>query len=136
MPTGRCLCGAVRFSISAAPIAARACWCRVCQYIGAGNATVNAIFPSAAITVEGELRDYVSLADSGARVHRRFCPACGVHLFSEAESRPNLTVVRVGALDDPEIAPPASVIWTASAPAWACIDPDLPKVEGQPPPVG
>ena len=43
--TGGCLCGAVRFEIEAdAPLGVRQCWCRVCQYLGAGSGTVNAIF--------------------------------------------------------------------------------------------
>src|SRR2546430_7404396 len=85
--TGGCLCRAVRYSISAAPIVTRTCWCRVCQYLGAGSATVNACFPSAALTVSGELRDYCLIADSGNAAHRRFCPACGTHLFSASEAR-------------------------------------------------
>jgi hypothetical protein len=134
MITGGCLCGQVRFPVDAAPITARACWCRACQYIGAGSATVNAGFPSAMMTIEGELGDFVSTADSGARMHRRFCPACGVHLFSEAESRPHLIFVRVGAFDDPEAGRPSSTIWTSEAPSWACIADDLPQLDGQPPP--
>src|SRR5256885_16385090 len=98
--TGGCLCRAVRYSISAAPIVTRTCWCRVCQYLGAGNATVNACFPSAALTVSGELRDYCLIADSCNVGHRRFCPACGTHLFSASEARPQLVFVRVGTLDD------------------------------------
>jgi hypothetical protein len=126
----------VRFRISAEPIAGRVCWCRVCQYIAAGGATVNAIFPVESLSVEGELSEYVSVADSGSRMHRRFCPVCGTHLFSASESRPNLVVVRVGALDDREIVRPSATIWTKSAPSWACIDPELPRIDGQPPPVG
>jgi hypothetical protein len=38
-----------------------------------------------------------------------------------------------GTLDDPEIAVASAVIWTASAPSWAHVDPDLPHFEGQPP---
>ena len=133
--TGGCLCGAVRYSSTAAPIAARTCWCRLCQYIGAGNATVNAIFPRDAVTIEGETKDAQGLADSGAHMHRRFCPECGVHLFSEAEERPNLIVVRAGTLDDPEIAKPSMTIWTKQAPKWACIDASIPSSEGQPQPV-
>ena len=133
---GGCLCKAVRYEIAAAPIAARACWCRVCQYIGAGSATVNAAFPKSAITVSGEVRDYACLADSGAPMHRGFCPQCGTHLFSEAETRPHLIFVRAGTLDNPELARPIATIWTASAPSWACIDESLPRIEGQPPPVG
>ncbi len=44
--SGGCLCGAVRYTASAAPIVTRVCWCRVCQYIGAGSGTVNVCFPS------------------------------------------------------------------------------------------
>ena len=132
--TGGCLCRAVRYSISAAPIVTRTCWCRDCQYIGAGSATVNTCFPSAALTVSGELRDYRMTAASGNVVHRRFCPSCGTHLFSTADVRPHLVFVRAGTLDDGELARPAVTIWTASAPSWACIDERIPKVERQPPP--
>jgi hypothetical protein len=132
--TGGCLCKAVRYRIGAAPIVTRSCWCRVCQYIGAGSATVNSCFPSAALEVTGELRDYRMVADSSNVAHRRFCPICGTHLFSASEARPHLVFVRAGTLDDPEIARPSLTIWTASAPSWACIDERLPKVERQPPP--
>jgi hypothetical protein len=131
---GGCLCGAVRYTASAEPLVVRACWCRVCQYFAAGNATINLAFPSDAVTFTGELRDYPSTADSGHRMHRRFCPACGVHVTSEAEERPHLVIVRAGTLDDPALAAPRGVIWTKSAPSWARIDPELPRFEGQPPP--
>jgi hypothetical protein len=133
--TGGCLCKAVRYRISAAPLATRMCWCRVCQYLGSGNATVNACFPRNSITIEGELRDYPLIAESGNHMHRRFCPVCGTQMFSEAESRPHLIFVRVGTLDDPEIAKPGATIWVSQAPTWACIDERLPKVDKQPPPV-
>jgi hypothetical protein len=92
-------------------------------------------FPKAAFSVEGELRDYTSVADSGNTMHRRFCPQCGTPMFSEAEARPQLIFVRAGTLDDAEIARPAATIWTSRAPSWACIDPALPAHEAQPPPV-
>jgi hypothetical protein len=133
--TGGCLCKAVRYRITAAPIATRLCWCRVCQYFAGGNATVNACFPSNAVTIEGELRDYQLTAESGNRMHRRFCPTCGTQMFSEAESRPHLIFVRAGTLDDREIAKPSATIWVSQAPTWACIDESLPRVERQPPPV-
>jgi len=132
--TGGCLCRAVRYSISAAPIVTRACWCRVCQYVGAGSGTVNVCFPSDALAVSGALREYHSVADSGNPMLRRFCPQCGTHLFSGTTARPHLTFVRAGTLDDPELARPAMTIWTSSAPSWACFDERVPKIERQPPP--
>jgi len=131
--TGGCLCGQARFSIAAeAPLAVRQCWCRVCQYFGAGNATVNALFSAEAVTTTGELTDFVSNADSGSVMHRRFCPNCGTPVFTASEARPHLLIVRAGALDDPELAAPQGTIWTKSAPRWACHDPNLPQTEGQP----
>lgn len=132
--TGGCLCKAVRYRSMAVPIVTRFCWCRVCQYLGAGNATVNVCFHTSTFSVEGTPLDYRSVADSGNIMHRRFCGTCGTQLFSEAEVRPHLIFVRAGTLDDPEIAKPAMSIWTSQAPSWACIDTQIPRVEKQPPP--
>jgi hypothetical protein len=134
--TGGCLCRQVRYRITAPPIITRVCWCRLCQYLGAGSSTVNVCFPSNAITIEGEMRDYSNIADSGNVMHRRFCPNCGTALFSEAAVRPHLIFVRAGTLDDPEVAKPSATIWTSQAPTWACFDSTLPQMEGQPPPAG
>jgi hypothetical protein len=133
--TGGCLCRAVRFSITAQPIITRVCWCRVCQYLSAGNGTVNTCFAKDAVHIEGTLRDYRSIADSGNIMHRRFCPACGTQMFSESEARPTLIFVRAGTLDDSEVAQPSATIWTSQAPSWACINQDLPRVAAQPPPL-
>jgi hypothetical protein len=131
---GGCLCGAVRYEASVEPLAVRACWCRVCQYFASGNAAINLAFPTETVKLTGELRDYPSTADSGRHMHRRFCPVCGVHVLSAAEERPHLLIIRAGTLDDPDLARSSAVIWTASAPSWARIDPDVPHFEGQPPP--
>jgi len=102
--------------------------------VGAGSATVNTCFPSSAIAFDGELRDYRSIADSGNVMHRRFCPVCGTHVFSDAEARPQLTFVRSGTLDERELAKPSTTIWTSRAPTWACIDATIPRLAGQAPP--
>jgi hypothetical protein len=133
--TGGCLCKSVRFRITARPIAMRLCWCRLCQYLAAGNATVNVVFPSNALSVEGTLTDYRSVADSGNVMHRRFCPTCGTQVFSASEARPNLVIVRNGALDDTALVAPGATIWTDQAPEWAWIDEAQPTHAGQPPPM-
>jgi hypothetical protein len=132
---GGCLCKAVRYRIDAEPMAMRLCWCRVCQYLAAGGAAANVVFPSAAVTVDGELRDYRSIADSGNVMHRKFCPTCGTAVFSQAEVRPQVIIVRAGTLDDPNLIKPSVNIWTDSAPTWACLNESLPKFPKQPPPI-
>lgn len=130
---GGCLCKAVRYRIDAEPMTMRLCWCRDCQYLAAGGAAANVVFPSAAVTVDGELRDYRSIADSGNVMHRKFCPTCGTPVFSQAEVRPQVIIVRAGTLDDPNLIKPSVNIWTDSAPTWACLNESLPKFPKQPP---
>ncbi len=132
--TGGCLCGAIRYSVDAEPIAARHCWCRLCQYLGAGSGTVNAGFPSANFSLTGTLTIHESIADSGNTLRRGFCPTCGTPVTSAAVNRPHQIFVRIGTLDDPNLIAPQISIWTAEAPDWACIDPNIPGIEAQPPP--
>jgi hypothetical protein len=129
--TGGCLCGAVRYRLTGEPVVSRVCWCRDCQRI-ASNGTVNVIFPTSSIDIRGTPSEHSHVAESGNDVRRRFCPACGSHLFADSTGRPGLTVVRVGTLDDPSSIIPTSNIWAASAPAWACLDSELQRVEKQP----
>jgi len=64
----------LRYEIAAeAPLTARVCWCRVCQYLGAGSGTANALFAKDAVKVTGDLKSYRSVADSGSVMHRSFC---------------------------------------------------------------
>jgi hypothetical protein len=128
---GGCACGAVRFESDAPPVITRVCWCRVCQYLGAGSGTVNAMFKTASFRSTGTPSTHRFVADSGNVLHRDFCGTCGTSLFSRAEVRPQLIGVRVGALDDPELARPEVTIWASQAPSWACIAADIPRVEGQ-----
>jgi hypothetical protein len=130
---GQCLCGAVRFQVSGEPIATRICWCRDCQRTAA-NGTVNAMVPTSALDVTGELKVFTTTADSGNQVRRSFCPNCGSHLFATSSARPQITVVRVGTLEDPASVRPTVNIWASSAPVWACLDPALERVERQPQP--
>ena len=129
----RCAGSAGRRDRLWAPIVTRVCWCRLCQYLGAGSGTVNTCFTRESVIIKGALSDFASIAESGNKMHRRFCPVCGTHLFSEAESRPHLIFIRSGTLDDPEIGRPSATIWTAAAPTWACISNTLPSFTGEAP---
>ncbi|MCB1942806.1 MAG: GFA family protein [Candidatus Accumulibacter sp.] len=132
---GHCLCRAVSFRLTAEPITTRVCWCRHCQHLAA-NGSVNALVPTDALEISGELSEFTSTADSGNQISRRFCPRCGSHLFGNSSARPEFTVIRVGNFDDPSSVHPVMNIWAASAPNWACLDAALERVEEQasPPP--
>jgi hypothetical protein len=133
--TGGCLCGAVRYMASTPPIMSRMCFCRVCQYFACGNGAVNAAFRTADVRFTGTMKDFVSIADSGTEMHRRFCPECGVHLTTAAATRPETVFIRVGTLDEPGIVTPTAAIWMDSAPRWVCLDPSVEQIARQPPPL-
>ncbi len=117
---GGCLCGAVRFTIAAEPQGARFCWCRDCQRIASGMATVNVLFDEEAVSYSGDMTRITRVADSGNTVERGFCSVCGSQMYSRTTQGPKMPIrVRAGTLDDPEICPPTTIIWGASAPSWA-----------------
>ena len=126
--TGQCLCGSVRFTIDAEPQGARMCWCRDCQRIASGSATVNVLFPEEAVRYTGEMTTLRLTADSGNVVERGFCPTCGSQMYSKTVTPAGLPMrVRAGTLDDPELMAPTAIIWADSAPSWAPLDPQLPR---------
>ncbi len=127
--TGGCLCGSIRYTIEAAPIVTRTCWCRLCQYLGAGSGTVNVAFPRAAMLVAGEPARYESRADSGSHLIRSFCAICGTPMFSEARERPHLVFVRAGTLDDPHSVAPDVHIYTRTKQEWVSLPESTPAFE-------
>jgi hypothetical protein len=104
------------------------CWCRDCQRIASGSATVNVLFPEEAVRYTGEMTTLRLTADSGNVVERGFCPTCGSQMYSKTVAPAGLPMrVRAGTLDDPELMAPTAIIWADSAPSWAPLDPQLPR---------
>ena len=126
--SGHCFCGQVSFTIDADPVGSRACWCRDCQYIASGSATVNVLFPEEAVHFSGEVTKLTKTADSGNTVERGFCPTCGSQMYSRTvEPKGQPMRIRAGTLDNPELLAPQALIWVDSAPSWAMLDPALPQ---------
>jgi hypothetical protein len=114
-------------TIDAEPIGCRACWCRDCQYIASGSATVNVLFPEEAVTFTGEVTKLTKTADSGNTVERGFCPVCGSQMYSRTVVPKGQPIrIRAGTLDNPELLAPQALIWVDSAPSWATLDAALP----------
>ena len=133
--TGKCLCGHIQFSIEAEPQGARMCWCRDCQRIASGSATVNVLFPEDAVHYTGHMTTLRLTADSGNVVERGFCPVCGSQMYSKTVEPKGMPMrVRAGTLDDPDLMAPTAIIWADSAPDWAFFDPKLARHPKGPPP--
>lgn len=131
--TGGCLCQAVRFRATGPLLAAATCHCRECQYLSGGAPAHALLLPAGALRLEqGAPRSTITAARRGRRVMRSFCADCGTPLFGHTEDA-GYTVVRAGALDEPERFANQLTVWTASAPPWHAIDTAHPHFAGNAP---
>jgi hypothetical protein len=125
--TGGCLCGRVRFEVTASPTSASYCHCTRCQRRSGTAASANARFePGAIRLLAGEelLRAYEP-ADGAAKI---FCSNCGSALFARAPGSDELTGVRMGAFDrDPGIRPKFHQYVDYAAPWEPLPDDGLPR---------
>ena len=131
--SGGCACGAVRYRCTADALFSLNCHCRDCQReTGSAFAPILAV-PRVAFTVtRGRPKYFDVKADSGHTTRRAFCGECGSSLFGEPGSRPDITTIRAGSLDDASAFRPSRDIYTASAQPWGYMNPDLPKVPRAP----
>lgn len=130
--SGGCHCGAVRYEITAKPVASVMCHCSDCQkFSGAAAAAIFAV-PRKALKTEGEISTYAKTGDSGKEARMAFCPNCGTRLFGLPDAAPQLATVSASSLDDPAQFEPKANIYTASAQHWAAMDPDIPCFETTP----
>lgn len=112
---GGCLCGGVRYRITAAPEGVGYCHCRMCQRSAGAPVLVWASVPGEAFAwTRGRPRAY----RSSAKAERLFCPDCGCQLAFVADDEPGRIELTVPTLDDPTIARPAHHIWTSSRLPW------------------
>jgi hypothetical protein len=132
--TGGCLCGAIRYRISAPITELRACHCLDCQKASGTGYSVNAALPASAFTItQGAPKRFEAKAASGRILYRFFCADCGSPIYSQRQTTPETVVVRIGTLDEPPAeARITTHIWTKRARPWSHIEPGTVQHPGQP----
>jgi hypothetical protein len=104
--TGGCLCGDVLIAASGLPHRAGLCHCLDCRKHHGALLSAFAVVPEAAVTVEGETRDYAG---------RFFCPRCGSSVFARSADE---IEVHLGSLDAPDQLQPTYELWTVRRESW------------------
>jgi hypothetical protein len=119
--TGRCLCGAVTYSIDAGPVVQAVCHCTDCQRQTGNPFSVIVAVPRGSLQADGDtIATYVTKGDDhGLDTERSFCSACGSPVFSNSAVMPDVTFVKAGSLDDASWLEPTVEAWTSSAQPWA-----------------
>lgn len=126
MLTGKCHCGAIRFTMSQDTLHQALCHCTDCRRQTGAPVVAWAMLPADKVSIEGTPRSYAS-SEHGRRL---FCGTCGTSLFYINESMlPGLIDVQVATLDEPEKLAPTAEIQIAERIGWMTPIGDLPQFE-------
>ena len=105
--TGRCLCGAVAYTVTGPMRSVTICHCGQCRAM-AGHAWASAVAPRSAIATQGEVTWYRSSAEA----ERGFCALCGSSLFWRMDGEDTQSVA-LGSMDAPTGLAVEKHIWVA-----------------------
>ncbi|MEK7266368.1 MAG: GFA family protein [Pseudomonadota bacterium] len=113
---GGCLCGAVRFDVSAGVIPESGyCHCRTCQLqSGAPVVAWFAVAPTRFKYVKGAPKNY----RASPLAAREFCGDCGTYLVFREDDASATISINTATLDEPALVPPSFHIYCESKIAW------------------
>ncbi len=128
---GGCTCGALRYSLTMAPMFVHCCHCRWCQRETGSAFVLNALIEADGINLlrgASEVVDTPSESGKGQKITR--CPSCRIAVWSTyAGAGDKIRFLRVGTLDEPDRLPPDIHIFTASKQPWVLLPQEVPAVE-------
>ncbi|SFR94568.1 Uncharacterized conserved protein [Dyella sp. OK004] len=124
---GGCLCGAVRYRTSGAPLARTLCHCRSCRRASGAAAVAWVVFRTDDFAfVEGAPAEF----SSSPGVVRGFCSQCGTPLTYRRATKGDTIDVTTATLDAANDFAPTKEIWVEHKLAWACLNDTLPHYAG------
>lgn len=97
---GSCFCGAVRFTVTGEPAGMGYCHCRSCRHWSAGPVNAFTLWKPESVRVTKGARN-IGTYHKTAMSYRKWCKACGGHLFTE---HPGLALTDVYAAVIPDLA--------------------------------
>lgn len=125
---GGCLCGAVRFEITAPFASSGYCHCTHCQRRTGTASSANARVPRGGFRLLSGHEQMRSFAPPAGGLPKVFCAVCGSALFSGAPLQDEEVAVRLGVLDaDPGIRPQYRQFVDSAAPWEPIPDDGLPR---------
>ena len=100
---GGCMCGTVRYEVSAEPYYVAVCSCTFCQRLTGSDYNVESMFREHQFRLtKGQTKKYTYISDgSGQPVHIHFCEDCGTSMFLRPDRFPDCVGIFSGSFDDP-----------------------------------
>ncbi|MEH6589617.1 MAG: GFA family protein [Halioglobus sp.] len=131
MITGKCECGAVKYTVDSEINDFSHCHCSQCRRLhGAAFASFAGV-SRAAFRYECGEQDVKSYASSNSH-GRIFCSHCGSNILVELESEPESLYLAMGAMEGNPPLPPGYHIYVGSKAPWHHISDNLPQYDTEP----
>jgi len=126
---GGCLCGSVRYSLTAPPHYVYFCHCRDCQRESGSPFVTDMNVDRASLRITGPMTRYTRTGDSGRSVHRNFCTTCGTTLLTEFDVDPDHVSIKACSLDDPSSLKPDRHLFTSRTQPWLELNDECKRYE-------
>jgi hypothetical protein len=121
---GGCLCGKLRFRVTAPMLESGYCHCRMCQKNSGAPVVAWATFPASHFSwIAGQPGTFASSPHG----KRQFCPDCGSYLVFLSANYPAEVSINTASFDDPGAFPPRMHIFSESRLPWFRIADELPS---------
>ena len=117
--TASCRCGQLTAAVRDEPVRVSVCHCLNCKKRSGSAFAVQARWPESQVTITGQSKTFVMVADSGNRGTYHFCPECGSDVFYENAGKfDGLVAIPLGAFEDPYFASPGYSVWEQRKCDW------------------
>ena len=126
--SGTCQCGQVTVTLHCPPQKVIACHCKECQKLSSSPYSVTALYLDEDIKIDGELKSWNRIADSGNNNTAVFCPDCGNRIYHFNPATPEFIKLKLKpvGIEDDSIFKPQAHVWTKEKQAWYLLPTDVP----------
>jgi glyoxylase I family protein len=124
MPAGQCLCGAVRYEVTAPLGEARLCHCEMCRRANGAAFSANvrvARKDYSLVAGEASITEY----ESSPGHFRAFCRVCGSPVYARLQVDPEHIRLRLGGLSGELDVRVTAHVWVSANPSWYAIEDSL-----------
>ena len=130
---GGCLCGALRYQCTEAPVMVLCCHCKDCQRrTGSAFGITVSVKSKTFRVLHGETTSWLSIRQSGNKLLFQSCAICGTRCWGELPDMPASTLILGGTLDNATSLKPNAHIYTGTKQPWVTIPGNVYSSEDKP----
>ena len=129
---GSCQCGQVTYKLLSEPLMVVACHCKECQKFSTSAFSITALVNADTVEFNGEMKEWIRVAESGNVNGAKFCPTCGNRIYHFNPAEPDKIKLKPSNLSDTGIIHPVAHVWVSEKQDWYVIPEGVAVYDKQP----